>query len=524
MDTTRLDIRARGALAALALALSLGACGGDDDAPPATTPPASTDPRTPIVVNKAADDGSDGTLRAAILKSNAAPGTYRIVLEPPAGSATLVIKPTAALPAIVGPARLEGSWTGSGTPSVAVDGSALLDLTVLVGYGIPANCPGEVAGQFGPNTRSLKNAGLRVVDSHDVEITGFEVRAFCTGIMLLRSRDNHVHHMRLFGNLGAAGLLVTGDSGDAAGTFPTGVSVGNVIDFNQFLDNSDGMDIARGSDGTVVRSNTFTIDGAGIPSSGVEILSSNRIVFEDNTMTGYATALQLGGDNHVFNRNTLVDNAIGVQMGGTGYKFTGNTIRSNRTGVYQTAGGSKLNTLSQNRIFDNGKDISACAPLNGQSTVADAGVCFEKEWLTSRISIGLNGFAPPVPNDGAGACGDGFADCNLPQNTPLLTTSSWRAGGFVVGGTLATRPNEQIVIEMFASHGAGPENKGEGEVYVGNLTVNSGATGIVTFSQPTGLLDPLKDGTRNVYFTATATRVSNGQTSEFSPPQLVAGP
>jgi 3-dehydroshikimate dehydratase len=522
MQTIRTEIRSRGGLAACTAALALAACGGDDAPPPTGT--ASTDPRTPIVVSKALDDGSDGTLRAAILKSNGSPGTYRIVLEAPAGTATLVIKPTSALPAIVGPARLEGSWTGTGTPSVAVDGSALLDLSLRVGYGIPAACPGEVAGQFGPNTRSLRNAGLSVVDTHDVEITGFEVRGFCTGIMLLRSRANRVHHMRLFGNLGAAGLLVSGDAGDAAGTFAIGVSVGNVIDFNEFLDNSDGMDIARGSDGTVVRSNTFTIDGNGIPSSGVEILSSNNVVFEDNTLTGYATALQLGGNNHVFNRNTILDNAIGVQMGGTGYKFAGNTIRSNRTGVYQTAGGVKLNTLSQNRIFDNGKDISACAPLNGQSTVADAGVCFEKEWLTSRIGIGLNGFLPSIPNDGAGVCPDGFADCNLPQNTPVLTTSSWRGGGFVVGGTLATRPNEQIVIEMFASHSAGPEGKGEGEVYVGSINVGSGATGIVTFSQPTGLLDPLKDGTKNVYFTATATRVSNGQTSEFSPPQLVAGP
>lgn len=507
------------------LSLLVSACGGsDDDVPQNTTPPASTDPRTPLSVTKAVDDGSEGTLRSAILQSNAMPGAYRIVLSAPAGASELVIKPTSALPAIVGPARLEGSWTGTGTPTVAVDGSALLDLSVLIGYGIPANCPGEVVGQFGPNTRSLKNSGLRAVDTHDVELTGFEVRGFCTGIMLLRSRNNHIHHMRLYGNLGAAAVLVTSDSGDAAGTFTTGVSIGNVVDFNQFLNNSDGMDIARGSDGTVVRSNTFTIDGRGTPSSGVEILSSDGIVFEDNTMTGYATALQLGGNNHVFNRNTLVSNSIAVQMGGTGYKFTGNTIRSNRTGVYQTAGGTKLNTLSQNLIYDNGKDIAACAPLNGQSTVADAGVCFEKEWLTSRISIGLNGFLPSIPNDTAGACADGFADCNLPQNYPLLTTSSWRPGGFVVGGTLNTRPNQQIVIEMFASHTTGPESRGEGEVYVGKVVVDSGATGAVTFGYPTGLLDSLKDGTKNVYFTATATRVSNGQTSEFSLPQLVAGP
>ena len=63
--------------------------------------------------------------------------------------------------------------------------------------------------------------------------------------------------------------------------------------------------------------------GRGTPSSGVEILSSDGIIFEDNTMTGYATALQLGGNNHVFNRNTLVSNSIAVQMGGTGYKLTG---------------------------------------------------------------------------------------------------------------------------------------------------------------------------------------------------------
>lgn len=181
--------------------------------------------------------------------------------------------------------------------------------------------------------------------------------------------------------------------------------------------------------------------------------------------------------------------------------------------MYQTAGGTKLNTLSQNAIYDNGKDIAACAPLNGQSTVADAGVCFEKEWLTSRISLGLNGFLPSLPNDLAGACADGSADCNLPQNYPVLTTSSWRPGGFVVGGTLNTRANQQFIIETFASHTPGPENRGEGEVYLGRTVIDSGATGVISFNLPTGNLDPLKDGTKNVYFTATATRVSNGQTS-----------
>lgn len=502
-------------LACTAAAVLLAACGtGDANVSP--------DARPALTASKAVDDGSEGTLRWAILKSNAEPGKYRIVLTPPLGG-ELVIKPASQLPSIVGPVRIEGPWTGSGAPTVAVDGSTLLDLTVLKGPGIPAACPGEVAGQFGPNTRSLRNAGLQVVDSRDVEITGFEVRNFCTGIMTLRSHDNHIHGMRLFANLGAAGVLITGDDGTAAGG-SAGNSTHNVLENNVFLNNTDGLDIARGSSGTIVRSNTFAIDAQGTPSSGIEILSSDNAVLEDNTITGYATALQLGGDGHAVARNTLTDNAIALQMGGTGYKLTGNVVHDNRTGVMQVAGGdNKLNTLSQNLIYANGKDIAKCGPLNGATTVPDSGVCLDKEWLTSRIDFSLNGFGPSIPNDGAADCADRFPDCKLPQNYPVLANSAWQASGFVVRGSLDSRPNAKFSIEFFASHTAGIDNRGEGEVYLGKAEVTSDASGNAIFSFQTGT-DPLKDRTRNVYFTATATRASNGQTSEFSRPQRVAGP
>jgi len=100
------------AVAALAAATTLlGACAGLN----------GNSPHQPIIVNSGADDNSAGTLRWAISRSNAFPGRYRIVLTPDA-SGTLVIKPTSALPTIRGPARIEGPWTGSGTPTVALDG------------------------------------------------------------------------------------------------------------------------------------------------------------------------------------------------------------------------------------------------------------------------------------------------------------------------------------------------------------------------------------------------------------------
>jgi len=39
---------------------------------------------------------------------------------------------------------------------------------------------------------------------------------------------------------------------------------------------------------------------------------------------------------------------------------------------------------------------------------------------------------------------------------------------------------------------------------------------------PTGKADPLGDGARTIYFTATATRLSNGMSSEYSRPERMA--
>ena len=446
----------KGHLAWLAAALLLAGCsaGNWDDVDPQKG--------TPLVVDKPGDDGSEGTLRWAIVKSNADPGKYKIVLTPPAGG-ELVIKPTAQLPPIVGPARIEGPWTGNGTPTVALDGSAWLDMSVRDAAGNPTACP---------STRALHNAGLQVADSRDVEITGFEVRNFCTGIMALRSHDNFIHTMRLVGNLGAAGVLVTGDDGSAAGG-SAGNSTHNVLERNQFVGNTGGLDIARGAARTIVRTSTFVIDGQPAGSTAIDIVSSDDVVLEGNRIEGYAT---------------------GVQMGGTGHRLTGNVVRANGNGVLQPAGSGGINTLSENTIYAN-----------------------------AQINLGLNGTGLPIPNDEASACSDRFPDCTLPQNHPVLAGSVFESAGFLVKGTLSSRPGAKFSIEVFASHAAGVNGLGEGEVFLGKVEVTSDANGAASF-QFRSTTDPLKDGTRNVYFTATATRASNGATSEFSGPQLVQRP
>lgn len=511
--------------AALAVAVMTGCGGGGDD--DATSPP-PPDPNV-LAVTKGSDDASEGTLRWAILKNNAEPGRYRIALQPPT-TGDLVIKPTSLLPGIVGPAKLQGPWTGQGMPTVILDGSAAIDLSVFVAPGLPKNCPGETAGQYGPNARSLQGAGLKVRDSHSVEFSGFEVRNFCIGIMLHRSSKNHIHHMRFYKNLGTSGVLLTGDDETPAGGSVANSVDGNVVEFNTFLNNTDGLDTSRGPTNTVIRGNSLIIDADGYPSSGMEATSSGLLV-EDNLIQGYATGMILAsGNDNVIRRNKLINNALAVHhFNGTRMLLEENEVRGNRAGLMLAVNNSNSITLTKNRLYDNGKDISACGPTNnGSTTSRDGGVCYEFDWLTSQFSLHTNmvgrGPGPVIANDDGSTCDDGAPDCSGSLNRPVISRSFWNAGGFVLAGSIHSRPNEKFRIEYFASHAAGPLNLGDGEFFLGQQEVTTGADGRITLNLTTGTSDPLKDGTRGVFFTATATRLSTGQTSDFSAPQLAVAP
>src|SRR5207248_4337825 len=95
--------------------------------------------------------------------------------------------------------------------------------------------------------RSLQKPGLAVVDSGNVEISNIEITNFCIGVLLLRSHDNHVHHNTIHHTSGAAGVLVTGDDGTAAGGSTTGLSTRNLIEFNTIYETGDGMECTRGT-------------------------------------------------------------------------------------------------------------------------------------------------------------------------------------------------------------------------------------------------------------------------------------
>jgi len=479
-------------------------------------------------VYKGTDDGSPGTLRWAILQANQSPGLDKIVIEP-RGNRPLVIKPDSLLPTIQGPLVIEGDgdWRREPGPKqhpdhgpdVVIDGSSFIDTSTI------QSCPGENPNQFGPNVRTVQKPGLAIVDTEGVEISGLEVRDFCIGILVWRSKNNFIHHNRLVNNIGGAGVMFTGDNG--AGGVTSGLTVNNVTAHNEVVDNGDGLELTRGSDQNLVTDNTFTMTPSGLtPSQGIETINSseNRIV--RNKFSNFSDGIQMnGGNRNYIARNELTGNSNGITLSGDGHVVERNVIHGNRLGIGPSAGN---HTLTENSIFGNGQDIFFC---NAGGTGGTPPAC-NPAYPRLGIDLGRDGV---TLNDLAASCSDGFPDCdtgpNGRQNFPVLVPPpSVGSGLLILKGSLASRPNQTYVIELFANRSPGVvEGYGEGEVFVGATRVVTDAAGNAAFSlplDPADLLDRLarrspgkgRDHDRSVetYFTATATDATTGATSEFS--------
>ena len=164
-------------------------------------------------VTRTADEG-EGSLRWAIERNNAAPGRFRIDIDPE-GIGPHVIRPAALLPAIKGPVRIEGMpWRRAGT-FVALDGSGFIEDRGQ------RTCAGAAPSQYGANVRTTTNPGLALVDTQGVEIRGLEIRNFCIGVLIHRASSNVVEDNRIVASRGGAGVMLTGDDGNGGSTATT---------------------------------------------------------------------------------------------------------------------------------------------------------------------------------------------------------------------------------------------------------------------------------------------------------------
>src|SRR5437773_562225 len=279
-----------------------------------------------FLVNRTDDNGGKHTLRWAIEQSNAinlgdpdAAGNRILIAPAFAGEKPFVIKPKGDfLPPLVGPVVVEALRTGKpgSPPSVVLDGSE------VVAPRTPAACPGAthtydfargvwVASRIsgaGPNVRGYYGAGLAVHDSHDVEIMGLEIRNFCAGVVGVRSNNVNVHDARLVDHHGAAGLIFTGDDGNAG---VTGLSFSNRLANSVLLDNGDGFEFTRGTRDSVAEGNYVALTQP-LPEDG------NAVEFANPGGIGVSITNNRAAQVTI-TRNSIASNAgLGIDLAPTG--------------------------------------------------------------------------------------------------------------------------------------------------------------------------------------------------------------
>lgn len=510
-----------------------------------------------------------GTLRWAITTNNNLTQSQRnrdprtILIEPSAG----IIAIASQMPALSGPLKVVGAGNEWNRPTVGLNGAQTDNPYATGGASCPStdgNLPATPVtnGGAGPNVRGIDNPLLAIENpviigtdptsygtdngtasgtpnaafgvaadysgtepNGHVTIDHLVLENSCIGILSLRSHDNLFEHNLLYNNVGAAGIIVTGDAGDATGSGTTGVSIDNTTAYNTFLDNGDHMEYTRGtSDSAILHNryfedpeplgaaasgaNTGATDTSGtlgklqagdLPSQSVEFAGAgdndNRVI-GNHMFGGMSDGLQLSGTGEVVEDNYITGDAEAIDLNTTNSLFKGNVITANHEGL---AGRGTGDTLTRNAIFGEGAPVSICNA---------GGICnTNPNYATSVLGIDLGG-AGVTADPGCTTTVQNFPDLSVATVSP--------AGSLIVRGTLSCTPNGSFQIDLFANHVRSTSGNGEGESFLTATTVQTDASGNATFSVTVPSHVWWHLAWSEPFISATATNTATGSTSEFS--------
>ena len=296
---------------------------------------------------------------------------------------------------------------------------------------------------FGPNVRPVYGPAFGVVDSGYVDISGFEIHDFCAAFLSLRSQHNHFHHNHVYYTSGVAGVALTGDMGDFAGSSTTNLDLGNISEYNILHDTGDGQEFTRGSANDVFQYNIGyerrdyvnyfpsyqTAQNIPVPgtrpgdtpySQGIEFASGGITVVEQgNNLSGYSDGFQQNAGTPMWTAGNII---IGTTYAtthsggsaGSGFIGTygtpagnGNIITNNRQGIAisKAAAGTDI-AITNNQINSNGQNLISTPSSAGGTTTSNA----------ATLGISANSGSGVTPNNTAGV-----------QNYPMLSSGLWNA-------------------------------------------------------------------------------------------------
>jgi len=520
------------------------------------------------------NDSGPGSLRQAILDANATPGADLIAFSI-SGSGLHTISPLSVLPALTDDTgvTIDGyTQPGSSTNTLTIGDNAVL-LIELSGVAAGTRAVGFRVQSSSNRVRGLVITGFGTLGFGAISIeTGTSNRV--TGCFLGTDAAATTARPNEFGVLveNPEGFFPTGPVGTTIGG--TAAAERNVVSGNSSV----GVAILFGASGTVVAGNYVGTDASGNAAlgnagGGVYVLATSS----HNSIGGVAS-----GSGNLISGNTgsgiLIQAAdVSVEGNRIGTNAAGSTALPNGTGVLVVIGGSGMviggtnagagNLISGNsvhgvrlfrplgvRVEGNliGTDPSGTASLgnvqdgvliqgglssdpvggtvtgnviafNGAAGVAvgpdvndtSFGDRITRNFIHDNGGLGIDlGSDGVTPNDPA----DADTGPNGLKNFPVLTSAVSNGGVRTVFGTLDSAPNTTFSVEFFLNSTCDSSGYGEGQSFLGTVSVTTDAAGRATFQASV----PPPSGA--AFVTATATDPA-GNTSEFSAcSQLVVGP
>ncbi|HEX5733161.1 MAG TPA: right-handed parallel beta-helix repeat-containing protein [Blastocatellia bacterium] len=376
------------------------------------------------------NDSGPGSLRQAILDANS--NFDADVINFSIGTGVQTISPLSPLPTITSRVIIDGTTQPgyAGKPIIEIDGSQAgtrPGIQIFAGF---STIRGLVINRFNSTAILMTDTNGNTIEDNYIgtDVTGsIALGNAGTGVAVAIGTAFHVIRRN----------VISGNGGD-------GISLGVGL-FNFVEDNFIGTDAT----GTLALGNTMH----GIRASFQTIMAFRNVI-SGNGQNG----IQSGG------LNLFQGNFIGTDVSGTlPIGNFGHGIRANLDEV----GG--LNDGEGNTIAFNGGD-GIFAPLSPSMILSNS--------IFANGGLGID-----MEGDGVSA-NDPCDDDSIflgPQNHPVLTSAIRTNTNTVIAGTLDSTPNSTFIIQFFSNAACDPSGFGEGQRFIGSITVTSGAGCITSF-------------------------------------------
>ena len=246
-------------------------------------------------------------------------------------------------------------------------------------------------------------------------------------------------------------------------------------------------------------SNSPLIDISG---AAAGVASGLIVNANDSRLSGLAIHSFAGAAGIVLNGSSAVvrGNFIGTDASGT-------VLLGNAGAGVLIASSSSANTIGGSLV---GEANLIAGNQSGIVTAVNAGVgnalLGNRFYGNTSLAIDLSGDGV-TPNDLA----DADAGPNNLQNVPLLTAATTTGTQLTVSATLNSVALSNFRVELYANSAADPSGHGQGERFLGAITVSTDGAGNVTINQT--LVASVAVGE---WISATATNLSSNDTSEFA--------